>query len=254
MDLGLNGRTVLVTGATSGIGRAVARAFSAEGAKVAVSYRTDRAAAEELARELGGENGDRAFPVPYALDDPASPARVVAAVEERWGALDVLVANAVRWGVRRKPGTPFESVPEDEWLPVVDGNLAPVIRTVQHAVPGMRRRGWGRIALISSHNALGGNRGQEFYGAAKAGLHGLARSLMWDLGGDGLLVNVVCPGLTATERMLRGLPEPVRAREIAATPTGRLSEPEEIAQAVAFLCSGANRNITGESLTVAGGR
>ncbi|MFG2718571.1 SDR family NAD(P)-dependent oxidoreductase [Streptomyces sp. NPDC048416] len=253
MDLGLSGRTALVTGATSGIGRAVARALSREGARVAVSYRNDRVAAEELAQELGAEQ-DRAFPVRYALDDPSSPKRVVAAVEERWGSLDVLVANAVRWGVRRTPGTPFENVPEEDWLPVVDGNLAPVIRTVQQAVPGMRRRGWGRIALISSHNALGGNRGQEFYGAAKAGLHGLARSLMWDLGGDGLLVNVVCPGLTVTERMLKGLPEPVRAREVAATPTGRLSDPDDVARTVLFLCSAANGNITGESVAVAGGR
>ncbi|WP_035847265.1 SDR family NAD(P)-dependent oxidoreductase [Kitasatospora azatica] len=253
MRLGLENRVVLVTGATSGIGREVARAFSREGAKVAVAYRNDQEAAERLAVELGGQRDD-SFAVRYALDDPASPAHVVGAVEERWGRLDVLVANAVQWGVRRTPGTHFENVPEQDWLPVVDGNLAPVIRTVQHAIPGMRSRGWGRIALISSHNALGGNRGQEFYGAAKAGLHGLTRSLMWDLGGDGVLVNVVCPGLTVTERMLAGLPQPVRDREIQATPTGRLSLPQDIADSVVFLCSEANGNITGESLTVAGGR
>ncbi|QKW21685.1 SDR family oxidoreductase [Kitasatospora sp. NA04385] len=253
MDLGLRDRTVLVTGATGGIGRAVARAYAAEGARVAVAYRSGREEAEKLAAELGAAD-DRAFALPYDLEDPASPGRAVAAVAERWGALDVLVASAVRWGRRRTPGTPFEEVPEEDWLPVVQQNLAPTIRTVQGAVAGMRARGWGRIVLISSHNALGGNRGQEFYGAAKAGLHGLARSLMWDLTGTDVLVNVVCPGLTTTDRVVTGLPEPVRTRESAATPSGRLSTPEEVARAVLYLGSAANGNVTGESLTVAGGR
>jgi 3-oxoacyl-[acyl-carrier protein] reductase len=252
MDLGLKERAVLVTGATGGIGQAIARVFAEEGARVAIGYRNDAAGAQALADELGAAD-DHAFPVRYALDDPASPGQVVAAVEERWGTLDVLVANAMRWGVRRKPGATFESVPEDEWVPFVDGNLIPVIRTVQRAVPGMRRRGWGRIAVISSHNALGGNHGMEFYAAAKAGLHGMARSLMWDLG-DGPLVNLVCPGLTATERVLASAPEAVLAREVAHTPTHRLSAADDIARAVVFLCSEANRNITGEALTVAGGR
>ncbi|MFJ5233529.1 SDR family NAD(P)-dependent oxidoreductase [Kitasatospora sp. NPDC088391] len=253
MDLGLHGRGVLVTGATGGIGRAVARAFAAEGARVAVAYRSDREAAEKLAAELGAADG-LAFAVPYALDDPDSPRRAVEETERRFGALDVLVANAVRWGERRAPGTAFEDVPEQAWLPVIEDNLGPAIRTVQAAVGGMRARGWGRIVLISSHNALGGNRGQEFYGAAKAGLHGLGRSLMWDLTGTDVLVNLVCPGLTTTERVAAGLPEPVRARETGATPTGRLSSPEEVARAVLFLGSAANGNITGEALTVAGGR
>ncbi|MEU6172924.1 SDR family NAD(P)-dependent oxidoreductase [Streptantibioticus parmotrematis] len=253
MDLGLTGRVVLVTGATGGIGREIARAFSAEGAKVAVAYRSDTEAAEKLATELGAAD-DRAFPVPYALDEAGSPERAVAAVEERWGGLDVLVVGAVRYGKRRERGTRFEDVPESEWRPVLDDNLAPAIRTVQCAVPGMRRRGWGRIVLMSSHNALDGNLGQEFYGAAKAGLHGLARSLMWDLGDSGVLVNVVCPGLTATPAVLSRLPAAVRDRESGATPTTRLSTPDEVARSVVFLGSAANGNITGEALTVAGGR
>ncbi|WP_034089996.1 SDR family NAD(P)-dependent oxidoreductase [Streptacidiphilus albus] len=259
MDLGLNGRTVLVTGATGGIGSEIARAFAAEGARVAVTYRSDHEAAEKLVAELrgGGDpaaDPDRAFALRYALDEPGSAQRAVAAVEDRWGSLDVLVVNAVHRGARRVPGTRFEDVPEEAWRPVVDDNLAPAISTVQCAVGGMRRRGWGRIVLISSHNALGGNQGQEFYGAAKAGLHGLARSLMWDLGDSGVLVNVVCPGLTATEQVVAALPGAVRDREAQATPTGRLTAPAEVARSVVFLCSEANGNITGESLTVAGGR
>jgi 3-oxoacyl-[acyl-carrier protein] reductase len=253
MDLGLSGRAVLVTGATGGIGRATARAFAREGARVAVAHHTDREGAEKLAAELGAHD-DRAFALPYDLADPEAPRTATAAVERRWGGLDVLVVNAVRYGARRAPGTHFEDVPEDEWRPVVEGNLTPALRTVQHAVAGMRRRGFGRIVLMSSHNALGGNRGQEFYGAAKAALHGNARSLMWDLADSGVLVNVVCPGLTTTDRVLAALPETVRERERTATPTGRLTTPEEVADAVVFLSSPANGNITGEALTVGGGR
>lgn len=249
MNLGLEGRTVLVTGATGGIGREVARGFAEEGARVAVAYRTGAEAADKLAAELGAADG-RAFAVPYALDEPESPARAVAAVEERWGGLDVLVANAFRWGVRRAPGTRFEEVPDGDWLPVVEANLAPVIRTVRHALPGMRARGWGRIALISSHHTLRGLRGQEYYASAKAGL---ARSLMWDVGPDGVLVNVVSPGLTTTDRVLTGLPPELLERETGVTPTGRLSSPQDIARTVVFLCSAANGNTTGEAVTVAGG-
>jgi 3-oxoacyl-[acyl-carrier protein] reductase len=118
----------------------------------------------------------------------------------------------------------------------------------------MRRRGWGRLAFISSHIVHDGAPGQEFYGAGKAALHGLVRSLAWDAGPDGVLANVVCPGLTTTDGVLTQLPDEVRQRELRRTPTGRLSTPEDIATAVAFLCSAANTNITGTELTVAGGR
>jgi 3-oxoacyl-[acyl-carrier protein] reductase len=253
MELGLTDRTVLITGATQGIGRETARAFAAEGARIALTYHRDRDGAERLAAELGAADG-RALAVPYALGGDQTPAQAVAAVVDRWGALDVLVANAVQRSARRAPGEGFEEVPEDSWLPVVRDNVAGAIRTAQQAVAEMRRRKWGRIALISSHNALGGGQGQEFLGAAKAALHGFARSLAWDVGRDGVLVNVVCPGLTTTAGVLSKLPPAVRERETDATPTGRLSAPEDVARAVVFLCSAANANITGEALTVSGGR
>lgn len=253
MQLGLADRNVLVTGATGGIGQVVARLFAAEGARVAVTYRHDPEPAEKLAAELGAAD-DRALAVRYALDEPDSIEAAVQTVTERWGGVDVLVANAVRWGVRRTPDTRFEQVPESVWEPVIRDNLTPTIKTVQLVVPGMRERNWGRVVLVSSHIAVDGGRGQEFYGATKSGLHGFARSLAWDVGPDGVLVNVVCPGLTLTERALTGLPEAVRDRETKQTPTGRLSSPEDVAAAIVFLCSGANGNVTGETLSVAGGR
>jgi 3-oxoacyl-[acyl-carrier protein] reductase len=252
MDLGLTGRTAFVTGGNGGIGQEVARAFAAEGARVAIGYRADRGSAERLAAELGAER-DAARAVRYALDEPGSAADAVAEVE-RWHGLDILVTAAVTRSPRRGPGSTIEDVDPAVWEPVLQDNLIATVHTVQAAVPGMRRRGWGRIALLSSHVVRDGHRGQEFYGAAKAGLHGFARSLAWDVSPDGVLVNVICPGLTLTGKVRDGMPAAVREAERACTPTGQLSEPRDVAHVVVFLCSAANRNVTGESLTVAGGR
>ncbi|WP_433170057.1 SDR family NAD(P)-dependent oxidoreductase [Actinoallomurus sp. CA-150999] len=254
MDLGLSDKTVLVTGATGGIGEAIARAYAAEGARVAVTYHLQAGEADRLADELGGRRG-RAFAVRYALSDPDSHAAALAAVADRWGhGPDVLVANAVRWGSRPPRATAFPDVPGEEWSAFVVDNLSQTIRTVQVAVPAMQKRGWGRIVLLSSHLSRDGGHGMEFYGAVKAGLEGFARSLAWDVGTDGVLVNVVRPGVTLTGRVRARLPEEARAAEVSRTPSGRLSDPEDVAGAVLFLGSAANRNITGEVLTVSGGR
>ncbi|MFL1429438.1 MULTISPECIES: SDR family NAD(P)-dependent oxidoreductase [unclassified Nocardiopsis] len=250
----LEDRNVLVTGGSRGIGREIAAAFSAEGARVALTYHSGREQAEEAARELGADRG-RALALPYSLGDPASSDAVVDRVVDEWGSLDVLVANAVSRGVRRAPGEGAQEVSEEEWGKVLLDNLHGTMRLTLKALnAGMRTSGWGRIVLLSSHNALGGGRGQEFYGASKAGLHGFARSLAWDVGGAGVLVNVVCPGLTGTDPVLTVLPEHVREGERRLTPSGRLSTPREVAAAVVFLGSGANGNITGEALSVSGGR
>jgi 3-oxoacyl-[acyl-carrier protein] reductase len=251
MDLGLTDRRVLVTGATTGIGLAVARAYAAEGARVAVTYRNRADAAAKLAADLGG--GEHALAVRYALDEPEAPAAAIAAVEAAWGGVDILVANAVRRSARRG-SDPVESVPASEWQSFVHDNLAQPIATVLLALAGMRARRWGRIVLISSHVVHDGRAGQEFYAAAKSGLHGFCRNVAWDVGRDGILVNVVCPGLTSTDGVLAHLPADVRNAETAATATGRLSSPADIAQAVVYLGSAANGNITGEIITVAGGR
>jgi NAD(P)-dependent dehydrogenase (short-subunit alcohol dehydrogenase family) len=253
MDLGLRDRAVLVTGGSAGIGAAVAREFCREGARVAITYHTNKEVAAELATELGAHS-DRALATRYSLAEPGSVESAVAEVAQCWGGVDVLVANAMRWSGRRPPEVRFEQVEPTEWRSFIDDNLAPTLRTVQLTVPGMRSRGWGRIVLVSSHVVVDGQRGQEFYAATKAALHGFARSLCWEFGSADILVNVVCPGLTATRRVLDGLPEELRNREISRTPTGRLSSPEDIASAVAFLGSAANRNITGQVITVAGGR
>jgi NAD(P)-dependent dehydrogenase (short-subunit alcohol dehydrogenase family) len=241
MDLRLDERVVLVTGGSSGIGRAIVHAFADEAARVALTYHSDREAGEATARRVDG------LAVPMDLGDPASIDAAVRATVQRWGGIDVLVVNAVNWGTRLPgSGTHFEDVPPAEWQAMLRTNLEGAFATVRAALPAMRGRDWGRIVLMSSGVAEEGLPGSWSYGAAKAGLHGLARSLAWDLGEEGILVNVVGTGFTITERNREWVPQEMRARWESALPSRRLSSPEDVASLVVYLGSAANRNISGE--------
>lgn len=237
MDLGLAGRTALITGGSRGIGRATALAYAREGARVAITYRSDP----------GEDMG--AVPLPMDLGEPASIATAADALRERWGGLDCLVANAVRWP---DPAPRFEDTPPEVWQPAVRVNLEGTIATLQAFLPLMRGRPDARIVLVSSDVARHGFPGSGFYGAAKAALAGLMAALIEELRGE-ILVNVVSPGFTVTERNLELMPQHVRDEVAARTPTRRLSTPEDIATAAVFLGSPANRNIAGAALDVTGG-
>lgn len=255
MDLGLRDRVVLVTGGTGGIGREIARAFATEGARVALTWHSDKDGAEQLAAELGAD-ADRAICINYELTDDASATAAVAAVRDRWGDPEVLVAAAAQpdtniSGSGRE--RVFEDIPVGHWNPVLRANMEGTLHIVQAVLGGMRRRGWGRIAFYSSYMAEIGMRGGEIYGAAKAAQHGLVRSLAWQTGGDDILVNVVVPALTLTDRIASHVPSVVRDRQVAITPTGRLTTPEDLAALTVFLCSQANGNITGQAIRVTGG-
>lgn len=258
MDLGLQDKRVMVTGATRGIGKATAQLFADEGARVAITYATSAGKAQEVVEKLGGQ--ERAFAVPYDLRDPESIEAAVRAVDETFGGIDVLVANAhwFTWG--EASDTPhFEDMPpysETGWMNKLRANVDGQMLTVQRAVKGMRARGWGRIVLLSSITAYHGSVGSEYYGAARSAMHGFVRGLMWSR--NGVLANVVAPGGTLTESVLElsvspGSDEMIRA-EIERTPSGRLTTPEEVGRLIVFLCSEANGNINGEVIHTAGGR
>jgi 3-oxoacyl-[acyl-carrier protein] reductase len=256
VDLGLAGKRVLVTGGTGGIGRAIVQAFFAEDARVALTYCSSADAAQSLLASLGGSarRPGRAMAVRYDLADPVSISSAVAEVAGAWGGIDVLVTAAVQWSAFGPfLAQRFDEAPEQAWLPLLRVNLEGHIRTAQLVMPGMRSRQWGRIALLSSYHATEGTRGSEFYGAAKAGLHGFMRGLAWDAGADGVLVNVVAPGLTLTEQIRARVAPDRLGGEAARSPSGRLSTPEDVAKVVTFVCSDANGNLTGEIVPVTGG-
>lgn len=253
MELGLRDAVVLVTGATSGIGKAAALAFGREGAKVAITYHENRVGADDTARDVEA-NGAEAMVVHYDLADSGSIRDAVAAVEKQWGGIDVLVSNAVEWDNGSGwNAPPFEEIPAERWQRTLRTSIDATFHTLQATLPLMRKQQDARIVLLSSGTVEYGMPGDEAYGAAKSALHGLSRSLARDLGPNGIFINIIMPGLVATERNQRLIPDEVRNAVASATPSGRLSAPEDVANAIVFLASRANGNITGEILRVSGG-
>jgi 3-oxoacyl-[acyl-carrier protein] reductase len=239
MDLGLDGRVALVTGASGDIGGAVARAFSAEGARVAAGWFGN----EQAAGKVG-------FPVRVDLRDRRSPAEAITRVAEALGPVAVLVANAVAWP---------ERAAADTWESLLDGLTANVVGTlalVEAVLPGMRAAGWGRIVLISSDVVEQPLPAAASYPVAKGALETAARVLAAREARHGILTNVVRPGFTLTERALTtpGFGRSVIDAEGAKTPTGRICTPQEVASAVTYLGSAANGHVNGEVLSLAGGR
>jgi NAD(P)-dependent dehydrogenase (short-subunit alcohol dehydrogenase family) len=247
MDLGLTDRVVLVTGGSSGIGRATAESFGREGARVAVAYHGNEDGARATARAVEDAGGSP-MTVRLALEEPASIAAAVDEVVDRWDRIDVLVAGAVQWPTDRAEGGRAEALSLERWDEGLRVNLEGTIATVHAVLPSMRANGWGRIVLISSGVAEEGLPGPSPYGVAKAGLHGLARQLTWDVGRDGILVNVVAAGFTVTERNLEFFRDSVRDQVASNTPSRRLSAPADVASLITYLGSEANGNLTGEIL------
>jgi NAD(P)-dependent dehydrogenase (short-subunit alcohol dehydrogenase family) len=253
MDLGLQGRAVVVTGGSGGIGAAIARAYGAEGADVAIAYHGNRDAAEQVAADAA-KGGGRTLVVQHDLADPASAGALARAVLDAFGRIDVLINNAVHWGASAPdPSRRSEDVPDEQWLAVIRSNLEGALRTTRAVLPSMRSAGWGRLVHISSNLAVDGMSGSTYYGAAKAALHGMNRSLAWELGPVGVLTNVVMPGLTTTDKV-ETFPAAVLERESEHTPTGRLNSPEDVAATVVFLGSAANTAVTGAVVPATGGR
>lgn len=252
MELDVANRVVLVTGSSSGIGRATALAFGQEGARVGITYRSQRQQAEETARRVI-EAGGQAVVVPYDLAREETITQAVETVGQQWGRIDVLVNNAVQWGSLEEMGKRFEEVPMSSWKSTLDLQLSGVYHTLQQVVPLMRAQGWGRIVNVSSNVAEDGIPGAGAYAAAKAGLHGLTRVLARELGPVGILSNVVMPGFTLTERNQDQFSQAMQAAVAQQTPTGRLTRPEDVAALIVFLGSAANGHVNGEAIRCTGG-
>jgi 3-oxoacyl-[acyl-carrier protein] reductase len=233
----LAGRLALVTGASRGIGRAVARELARAGASVVVGFRSGQAEAEALAAEIGG----RALQA-----DVSSPDDARRLVEEA-GDVDVLVNNAglTRDGLLAR-------MSDDDWHTVIETNLSSVFYTCRAVTRPMMKKRNGVIVNISSVVGVHGNWGQTNYAASKAGIIGFTKSLARELGSRGIRANVVAPGYVKTQ-LTDVLPEEATAAMVGQTPLGRVAEPEEIAGAVRFLASDEASFITGDVLLVDGG-
>ncbi len=238
----LDGKAALITGASGGIGAAIARTLHAQGAVVVLSG-TRRDALDALAAELG----ERAFVCPADLRDAAEPDALVAAAEQAAGPLAILVNNA---GMTRDMLA--LRMRDEDWQAVIDIDLSAPFRLARATLRGMLRRRAGRIINISSIVGATGNAGQANYVAAKAGLVGMSKALAQEVASRGITVNVVAPGFIATP-MTDKLTEQQRTKLADVIPLGRLGQPDDVAAAVAYLASDEAGWVTGATLHVNGG-
>lgn len=239
----LTGKRALVTGASGGIGGAIARALHKQGATVALSG-TRREALEAVAAELG----ERAVVVPANLGDPEDVEKLVPAAEEALeGEVEILVNNA---GITRD--MLFARMSDEDWSKVIDVNLTAAFRLSRAVLRGMMRSRAGRIISITSVVGVTGNPGQGNYAASKAGLIGMTKSLAAEIASRGITVNCVAPGFTASA-MTDVLTDKQKSMILERVPARRLGSPEEIAGAVVYLASDEAAYVTGQTIHVNGG-
>ncbi|HEY6689476.1 MAG TPA: 3-oxoacyl-ACP reductase family protein [Rubrobacter sp.] len=240
----LSGRVALVTGASRGIGAAIAKRLAEAGADVAVGYANDRTAAEEQTARISGM-GRRAVAVGSDVSDPAGLEEMVGIVEVELGSVDILISNA---GIA--PQQSLEEITIEDWDRTMNVNLRPAFLLAKRLAPGMRGRKWGRMVFISSVAAFTGGIVGPHYTTSKAGLIGLARALAGPLAPHGVTVNAVAPALIEGGETLPG-DEESRRQFAERVPVGRLGSTEEVAEAVLSLVF--NPFITAQTISVDGG-
>ena len=244
--MNLDNKVALVTGASRGIGRAIALDLARRGARVVVNYHQNAEAAAEVVAAIQVDGGE-AIPKQADVGDFEQAKGLITTTLDTFGQIDILVNNA---------GTTRDQLlmlmKEDDWDTVVRINLKGVFNCCKAAARSMMRKRQGRIINVSSVSGIAGQGGQTNYAASKAGVIGFTKSLAKELGPRGITVNCVAPGFVPTD-LTADLPDDLRQRAIELTPLRRMGRPEEIAYAVAFLASDEAAFITGEVLTVDGG-
>jgi len=257
MDLGLRGRVAIVAAASKGLGRAVAEELAREGALVAICART-ASTLEETAAQIRKATGGEIFPQALDVTDSAAVGAFVAAVEERFGGVDICVTNS-----GGPPSKSFSDTKPEEWRAAVDQLLMSTVFFARETLPRMQEKKWGRLITITSSAVKQPVDGLLLSNSVRAAVAGLARTLANEYAADGITVNNVCPGFTRTAR-LNGLAATISARtgakpeEVFAgwereIPAGRLGTPQEFAAVVAFLASERASYVTGTSIAVDGG-
>ncbi len=255
----LKSKTALVTGSTSGIGLAVARALAREGADVVLNGFGEAAAIEAVRRGIEAEFGVRAIHTPADMAEPQEIADMVRAAEARFGRLDVLVNNA---GIQHV--APIEAFPVEKWDQILAVNLSSAFHAMRAAIPGMKARGWGRIVNTASAHSLVASPFKAAYVAAKHGIAGLTKTAALELAQSGVTVNCISPGYVWTPLVERQIPDTMAARGLThdqvvrdvlleAQPTKQFVTVEQVAALAVFLCSDAAAQMTGANLSMDGG-
>jgi len=257
MDLGLKGRGVIVAASSEGIGRATAEAFAREGAQVAMCARTEETLLE-AASQIRSQTGAEVYAQPLDVTDAAAVQRFTEQVAKQFGRIDVCVTNA-----GGPPAKNFLSTSADEWHKAVDTNFMSVVHLAKAVIPHMQRHRWGRLITITSVSVKQPIADLVMSNAVRAAVVGLVKSLSNEFGKDGILVNNVAPGYTATERLkelagVRALAagtsiEGIYGQWAADTPVRRVGEPREIADVIVWLASERASYITGQTILADGG-
>ncbi|NLJ76694.1 MAG: 3-oxoacyl-[acyl-carrier-protein] reductase [Peptococcaceae bacterium] len=242
----LDGKIAIITGASRGIGRAIALTLAKRGATVVINYASNAEAAEETVGQVR-DNGGRALVFRANVANPTEAGALINTTLDEYGSVDILVNNA---GITRDNF--IVRMNDDDWDQVIGVNLKGAFNCTKAAARAMIRGRWGRIINISSVVALAGNTGQANYCAAKAGLIGLTKAMAKELGPRNITVNAVAPGFITTE-MTSGLPEELKEKMLAQIPLKRFGKAGEVAELVAFLTSGAAGYISGQTIAVDGG-
>ena len=245
MDLGIEGKVALVTGASKGIGYGIAEALAAEGAKLALASRSEERIGQAAATIPGSE------PFVHDVSDPDRAAELIGSVKERLGPVEILVINTGGPPIFGEALSPAL----DEWREAYESLLLGTIALVQAAVPDMRSAGWGRILSVSSFVVREPAPGLVLSSSHRAGQLAALKTIATEVAGDGVTVNTILPGRIATDRLIEnfGSLEEASAAAEGDTPAGRLGTVEEIAATAAFLCSDRASYITGTALSVDGG-